>query len=296
MANINKGLNGGIGFSPSSKKEQRTPILILGVRDVIKIVAGAQHVLALTSTGTVFSWGCNEQNQLGRRRATRRHASSPLSPESCALPSGIRSIGVGMYHSFAIHKNGTVYAWGSNNFGQTAVPDTAGLNDAIVAYPEKVPSLRKYGTISLIFGGKDHSIAITETGKCLVWGRIDNKALGILLSNMDPADVIHDSYGRARILKQPHVLPGFSDDDPVSFATACTDHSILITESGKAYSWGFNSQHQAGHPGPDEIDTPTLIQGRHVDGKKLISAAAGGQFSIIVGLHGALRKKQTSRK
>ncbi|KAE8381345.1 regulator of chromosome condensation 1/beta-lactamase-inhibitor protein II [Aspergillus bertholletiae] len=278
-----RGANGGIGFSPEGKKEQRTPVRISVLSDVVKIVAGAQHVLALTSYGTVFSWGCDEQHQLGRRRASRQHQSHPLVPDQCALPSGIEDIGVGSYHSFAVHRNGAVYAWGSNNFGQTAVPMSAGHHDATVAFPTEVRSFRKYGKLAKICGGKDHSIAVTALGRCLTWGRIDNKALGVGTDDMPLSDIIHDEYSRPRILKQPHVLNNISDR--IVFATAASDHSFVITEAGKAYSWGFNVQSQAGHPGLDEVERPTLLQSKYVDGKKLVSAAAGGQFSIVTGEH-----------
>ncbi|KAE8327942.1 regulator of chromosome condensation 1/beta-lactamase-inhibitor protein II [Aspergillus sergii] len=278
-----RGANGGIGFGPESKKEQRTPVQISVLSDVVKLVAGAQHVLALTSNGRVFSWGCDEQHQLGRRRASRQHQSHPLVPDQCALPSGIEDIGVGSYHSFAVHRSGAVYAWGSNNFGQTAVPMSAGHHDATVAFPTEVRGFRKYGKLVKICGGKDHSIAITALGRCLTWGRIDNKALGMGPEDMPLSDIIYDQYGRPRILKQPHMLNGISDR--IIFATAASDHSFVITEAGKAYSWGFNVQSQAGQPGLDEVERPTLLQSKYVNDKTLVSAAAGGQFSIVTGKH-----------
>lgn len=279
-----QGANGGIGFSPESKKEQRTPVQIPGLSNIVKVVAGSQHVLALRSDGAVFSWGCDEQNQLGRRRASRQHQTHPLIPEQCALPPGIHDVGVGLYHSFAVHRNGIVYAWGSNNFGQTAVSMSAGQNDAIVAFPTEVRSFRKQDKLVSIFGGKDHSIALTETGKCLIWGRIDNKALGIPREEMPESDIIYDEYDRPRILKQPRVL---GIDGKVVSATAGTDHSFAITEEGKGYSWGFNAQSQAGQPGQDEVEKPTILTSKTVDGKKLVGAAAGGQFSFVVGDHSA---------
>jgi len=70
----------------------------------------------------------------------------------------------------------------------------------------------------------------------------------------------------------------------IAFITAGTDHSFAITKDGKAYSWGFNTQHQAGHTTDDEIEEPTLLGNKHVTGKRLVSATAGGQFSIVAGL------------
>ncbi|KAJ5736070.1 uncharacterized protein N7483_001195 [Penicillium malachiteum] len=278
-----RGSSGSVGFSLESKKEQRIPTLILGLENVTKIVAGAQHILALTSKGTVFSWGCDEQHQLGRRRASpRQRPPHPRTPYQCALPPGICDIGVGLYHSFAVHTHGVVYGWGSNNFGQTGISTTAGQNDAMIPFPSEIRAFRNHGALVSIFGGKDHSIAVTESGKCLAWGRIDNKALGLGLKDMAPSDVIHDEYDRPRILTQPTLLRGI--DGRVVFAASGTDHSFAVTDSGKGYSWGFNAQSQAGQVGLDEVETPTLLQSKSLEGKKLASAAAGGQFSMVVGL------------
>lgn len=162
---------------------------------------------------------------------------------------------------------------------------SAGQNDAIVAFPTEVRSFRKQEKLATIFGGKDHSIALTESGKCLIWGRIDNKALGIAREDMPESDIIYDEYNRPRILKQPSVLGSVSGK--VVSATAGTDHSFAITEDGKGYSWGFNAQSQAGQPGLDEVEKPTVLHSKSLEGKKLVGAAAGGQFSIVVGEHAA---------
>jgi regulator of chromosome condensation len=279
-------INGGMGFSPGSKKEQRTPILVSGLNNVVKLSAGAQHMLALTSEGTVFSWGCDEQHQLGRRRV-HHNAPHHLVPGECALPAGIINIGAGQYHSFAIHKSGTTYAWGSNNYGQTAIFTSAGQSDAVVVYPTKVQSLKRNPKIISIQGGKDHSLAITDEGACLSWGRIDNKALGLDVKDIPSSNIIFDTYGRPRILKVPTVVSGI-DETIVSLGIG-TDHSFVITKDGQAYSWGFNTQGQAGQPGDvDEVVRPTLLSNKHVEGKKLVLAAAGGQFSMVAGEHTTL--------
>lgn len=259
--------------------------MIPDVKDVIKLVPGAQHVLALISNGTVFSWGNNEQNQLGRRMMSRLHEFPWLVPGQCSLPRGIIDIGAGIYHSFAIHKTGQLYAWGSNNFGQTGIFQSAGQSDAVILYPTPVPSLKKESGIVSVTGGKDHSLALNEQGQCLAWGRIDNKALGIIAKDIPTSDVIFDTYKKPRILKVP--TPISDVDGKVVFAAAGTDHSFAITQDGRAYSWGFNAQHQVGHGNEekDEVEQPTQLKNKHVSGKMLVSAAAGGQFSIVLGLH-----------
>ncbi|KAL4897121.1 RCC1/BLIP-II [Aspergillus ambiguus] len=276
-----RGTSGVIGWSPTTKF-QRTPALIPGLKDVTKLASGAQHVLALTAKGTVYSWGCDEQRQLGRRRPSRMQDTDPLLPGECALPPNIVDIDAGSYHSFAIRKAGAVYAWGSNNFGQTGIATNAGDSDAIVLFPTKVPSLREHRPLTHITGGKDHSLVVAG-GRCLIWGRIDNKALGMGVEDMPSASIVHDSYGKPRILTTPTPVKGIEGN--VVFVEAGPDHTFAITDQGTAYSWGFNTQCQAGQGRIDEVERPTLLQNKHVNGKKLVCAAAGGQFSIIGGEH-----------
>ncbi len=197
------------------------------------------------------------------------------------------NIGTGAYHSFAIHKSGAVYGWGSNNYGQTAIFTSAGQSDAVVVYPTKAKSLKQKSKIVSIHGGKDHSLAINEGGKCLSWGRIENNALGHDLSNLPTSDVIFDERDRPRILQTPTVISNISDESVESLGLG-TDHSFVITKEGEAYSWGFNVQKQAGQPGDiDEVVLPTLLSNKYVDGKRLVLASAGGQFSIVAGVHDA---------
>lgn len=237
--------------------------------------------MALTSTGSVYAWGCNEQSQLGRRHTTRAHHIHPLLPDQCALPAGIVDIGAGMYHSFAIQGTGAVYGWGSNNFGQLGIAANAGENDAIITYPTRIKSILKSPSLVQIHGGKDHSIAVDQTGQCLTWGRIENKALGYGPEALAEEQVIRDSRARPRISAHPHAVPSLAD---VVYATAGTDHSFAISRDGSAFAWGFNAQCQAGQPSTtDEIVRPALLAGKQITGKKLVGASAGGQFSVILG-------------
>ncbi|KAF9889044.1 Regulator of chromosome condensation [Aspergillus nanangensis] len=276
-----RGSSGPIGFSPTVDF-QRTPALIPDLHEVTKLVAGAQHVLALTSKGIVYSWGCDEQRQLGRRRPTRIQDTNPLLPGECALPPNIVDIGRGSYNSFALRKTGAAYAWGSNNFGQTGISANAGDSDAIVLFPTKVTSLRDHRPITCLTGGKDHSIAIAN-GRCLIWGRIDNKALGLAKEDMPAEKIVRDEYDRPRILTAP--TPVKDIEGEVTFVTAGPDHTFAITDKGTAYSWGFNTQCQAGQGRIDEVEKPTLLENKHVKDKKLVCAAAGGQFSLVAGEH-----------
>ncbi|KAL2839612.1 regulator of chromosome condensation 1/beta-lactamase-inhibitor protein II [Aspergillus pseudoustus] len=265
-----------VGFSPTTQT-QATPVQIPGLANVAKIVAGAQHMLALTSEGKVFSWGTNEHNQLGRRRL-RRNPPHHLVPAECCIPAGAVDISAGFYHSFAIHGSGHVYAWGTNDCRQTALP-----NSPLVEFPEKIQSLKRPERVISIQGGSNHSHAIDEGTRCLSWGLIENMGIGVNRNHLWPPDVIVDGENNRSILKAPAPVAknGFQ-----SLAIGI-DHTVAITNTGTAYSWGLNNQHQAGQPslGLNRFVVPTQLKSNDIDGKTLVFAGCGAYFSIVAGVY-----------
>lgn len=45
---------------------------------LVKIVCGSAHTLALTKSGTIYSWGRNNMGQLGHGRKTEKEVMSTL--------------------------------------------------------------------------------------------------------------------------------------------------------------------------------------------------------------------------
>lgn len=66
---------------------------------------------------------------------------------------------------------------------------------------------------------------------------------------------------------------------------AGTDNSFAIDKDGRAWSWGFSANYQTGQGTTDDIMTPTVIDNTAVRGKRLVFAGAGGQYSILAGIH-----------
>ncbi|RMZ82643.1 hypothetical protein DV738_g1659, partial [Chaetothyriales sp. CBS 135597] len=235
-------------------REQREPMQIPGLKNITQISVGGNFALALDADGQVFSWGCGEQNELGHRVLERRRAAALL-PTRVGLPkrTKIASIHAAANHSFAI---------------------------------ERVPSLEGM-QMKMVAGGLHHSIGLTQSGDCLVWGRLDGFQSGLDLSSQqpqklpplddDPAskDILVDSRGKPRILVNATALP----IPRCVYVAAGSDHNIAVTEEGRAYSWGFNATYQCGQGpnGEDEIQTPRLMDGRAIRDQKIVWAGAGGQ-------------------
>ena len=257
---------------------QNRPALIPGLPKITKVVAGSNHALALDQKGCVFSWGFGEQCQLGRR-INARFPKSGLVPATFGLRKGVVDIGAGADHSFAINGNGTVYGWGSNNYGQTGIDERDGKDFANILHPQSIDGLNGYRNVTCISGGNHHSVAVTDDGACLTWGRVDTNALGLDLGRLPESDIVRDEHDRPRILKTATQVPGL---DAVH-AAAGSDHCLAVTRDGKAYSWGFGVSGQLGLGGTDDVAVATLMENKAVKDKVLVWAGAGGQYSVLAG-------------
>lgn len=74
------------------------------------------HVLALTDEGRVFSWGDGKYGKLGHGNEKSLKVPKILNGTLCGIL--IKQISTGQDHSAALSSDGTVYIWGSNQFGQ----------------------------------------------------------------------------------------------------------------------------------------------------------------------------------
>ncbi len=185
---------------------QRTPVLIPELKQIKTLATGSNHVLALNNKGKVYAWGCGQQNQLGRRIVERTRTNG-LKPRQIGVSRRpLTSIACGDYHSFAVDAAGSVFSWGLNSYGQTGIRAGAGESSAIVAAPSVVPALSGVGVRS-VGGAKEHSLAVTNDGDCLVWGRLDGHQTGLAVDEVPAERMIHDEAGRPRIVAEPTRLP-----------------------------------------------------------------------------------------
>lgn len=190
----------------------------------------------------------------------------------------IVKIACGSYHSFALDDKGRVWSFGLNNFGQLGLETEVGDDNACQLEPTLIEKLTEY-KITDVIGGEHHSLVITDQGKVVVFGRMDGGQLGLPIEHFNRDNSLYDEHDRVRILAKPFALEGLSK---IVAADAGTDTSYVITEEGRVYSWGFNTNYQCGiGETVGDVLTPQLIDNSVVKEKKILFAGAGGQFGVL---------------
>ena len=81
------------------------------------------HSLALKRDGSLWAWGENSFGQLGVGDTADKHSPTQVgtSRDWAAISPG----GAASYHSLALKQDGSLWAWGLNNYGQLGLGDTA---------------------------------------------------------------------------------------------------------------------------------------------------------------------------
>lgn len=166
------GFNGNGRLGDGSTEDKLIPvkgILPDGVT-LTDLSAGDTYNLALDNSGKLWAWGFNGDGQLGD--GTTDH-SSELVPVDLPSSVTVESFSAGRRHNLAIASDGTVWAWGNNNFG--AIGNGSFDTDETTPVMVQVPSGEQFQMIS---AGLDYSLAISANDDIWGWGYNNDGQIG----------------------------------------------------------------------------------------------------------------------
>ena len=147
------GDHGKLGHGDTSKHYKPKVIEGLQGMDLVKVVAGSQISMALTTNGEVWVWGGGPCLGSGSAEA---FSHCPQQVEDlCDVY--VVDISVGDSHCLALAQDSSVYAWGLNSMGQCGLGH---VNSPIVR-PAKVKASLDGVPIHQISAGTSHSMAWT---------------------------------------------------------------------------------------------------------------------------------------
>ncbi len=235
-----------------------TPARVSGT--YTQIAVGSAHSLGLRADGTLWAWGNNTSGQLGNATNT---GTSTANPTPTQVPgTGYTQVAASAAHSLALRANGSLWAWGSNQYGQLGIVATSGTTGANPT-PTQVA-----GTYIEVAAGGAHSLALRADGSLWAWGSNQYGQLGIptnsgtTAANTTPAQVI-GTYVQ--------VAGGSSG-------------SLALQADGTLYGWGSNSYGLLRATASSSSPTPTAI-GTALPTR---SITMGGNFGLAVRADGTL--------
>ncbi|KPA12209.1 BNR repeat domain protein, partial [Candidatus Magnetomorum sp. HK-1] len=237
----------GIGTSESYSY---TPfkVQIDSVIDIATSMASVDnnHSVALKSDGTVWTWGYNNEGQLGTGECCSG-AANHFTPVQVSDISNIEAIDAGNGHSIALESNGTVWTWGKNEAGQLG-NGSSGTNLSSAYH------MLNFSDVTAIAAGGNHNLALKSDGSVWAWGDNSRAQLGdnTITNRSTPVQVL-DSNATGYL------------EDIIAIAAGST-HSMALKSDGTVWVWGENSQGQAGQGSTGTTYFYTPIQVMGIDG------------------------------
>ncbi|MCW2927997.1 MAG: repeat-containing protein, partial [Thermoleophilia bacterium] len=218
----------------------------------VRMIDGAGATFrAVRSDGTVQSWGAGGQGQLGNatNTASQSRSTSVLAPSGGGSLDRVRDISGGPDHVVAVRADGTVWAWGRNDWGQLGDGTQLQRTRPVQVSDSATPTWLGLGLA--IASGGTHSVAIRADGSTWSWG---DDQLGQLGLAAVPAVCAGGRPCAARAT--PAQLAVGSGYRAVAGGSW---HSMALAADGTVFAWGDNRDGQLG-VGLEDGNTSTPLR------------------------------------
>ena len=199
------------------------------------------------------------------------------------LPTGqaaVPMVAAGKNFTVGLRSDGTVWAWGSNEYGQLgdgySTNDANHSNDRSNVVRVQIPADE---TVIYVAAGNYHALAVTKAGNVYAWGLNNRGQLGV-----------NDNYNRT----VPTIVVGANRSgerlNNITLAAAGDLWSMVMTRDGKVYSWGENGHGQLGDNTGRTKSYPVRIRGHRGGGymANVISIACGDNHGLVVRTDGSV--------
>ncbi|XP_065178843.1 uncharacterized protein LOC135809421 isoform X2 [Sycon ciliatum] len=264
---------GQLGLGDRDRRTRPSIITELSDKNIMTVVCGQYHSMALSRDQRVYSWGWGVHGQLGLS-----------SCEDSMFPMRITAVGnlrikavsAGYCHSALLSRDGAVLTFGNNQYGQLGLG-----NNMKQSAPQLVKSLEKE-RVTHIACGNFFTVAITEGGDIYQWGRNlqathRGQLRGYIRSRQNITELVNCN------LNVPQMIQcGFEGKVKQISCGSC--HGLLLTDSCHLYAWGANDYGELGQGARNFQITPKLISS--LKDRRIISMATGDQFSVALDHYG----------
>jgi Regulator of chromosome condensation (RCC1) repeat len=226
---------GEVGGTPGTVTETPTPIA--GLSDVTSVAVSYSSSVALKSDGTVWAWG----NHAYLGSAAGAAGPDTGTPTQVTLPAGNPAVAIsaGAGHFLALLQDGSVWAWGLNEFGQVG---NGTREDVTVPVQVIGPAAPGDPTVTAVSAGSESSFALYSDGTFKAWGEgyFGQLGLGRTIEE-EEAVTVPTSPDPAAVAAHPDAYPPLQQ-----IASTRTTTYGIVAGSGQVLVWGDNGAGQFG--------------------------------------------------
>jgi len=257
-----------------SGTDKNTPIQMSGLTGVSAIAASEAHSLMTRSQGTGLAWGSNSRGKLGNGGEGGTYDwDCHSTPVLISDLTGLVDVAAGEFHSMGLLADGTVWAWGGNEWGQLGDGYFGHENDRhrpvrVILDPDSSLPLTD---VTAIASGYGHSMALRADGTVWTWGSNHSGVLGdgTETNRHTPVQVMVDPDSSLPLTGVTAIAAGIS-------------HSMALKADGTVWAWGINHNGRLGDGTTTQRSAPVQVkQGANpLSGVTAIAAGYGHSMAL----------------
>ena len=159
----------------NSGNTSSTPVTTFaGGTDWKQVSCGHYHTAAIKTDGTLWTWGRNDNGQMGINIVVTAFESPRCTPiTTFAGGTNWKQVSCGGLHTAAIKTDGTLWVWGGNSSGQLGINFSNLINKST-----PVTTFAGGTNWKQVSGGSFYTAAIKTDGTLWTWGNNSNASLG----------------------------------------------------------------------------------------------------------------------
>jgi alpha-tubulin suppressor-like RCC1 family protein len=222
-----------------------------------QVSAGNNHIAAIKTDGTLWTWGTGGSGRLGNFDTTNR--STPIT--TFAGGNNWKQVSAGNSFTAAIKTDGTLWTWGSGGFGQLGTNDTTARSTPVTTFAGGA-------NWKQASAGNSHTAAIKTDGTLWTWGDGGSGRLG----NFDTTN-------------RSTPITTFAGGNNWKQVSAGNPYTTAIKTDGTLWTWGSGSSGQLGTNDTTARSTPVTT---FAGGNNWKEASAGTSCTTAIKTDGTL--------
>lgn len=257
--------------------ERKRPALVTLPEEIVQAEAGGMHTVCLGVSGTIYTFGCNDEGALGRDTTDE---GSETTPGKVELSEKVVQVSAGDSHTAALTEDGRVFVFGSfrDNNGVIGLLEPMKKSSVPVQVQINVPVIK-------IASGNDHLVMLTSDDDIYTSGCGEQGQLGRVPERFTNRG---GRKGLERLLVPQCIHLKVKGTGRVLFQDVfCGAYfTFAVTKDGHVYGFGLSNYHQLGTKNTNSYYAPQNLTTFKNSTKSWVGFSGGQHHTVCLDSEG----------
>ncbi|XP_072277063.1 regulator of chromosome condensation [Pyxicephalus adspersus] len=257
--------------------ERKKPALVSLPEKIVQAVAGGMHTVCLAESGSIYTFGCNDEGALGRDTSEE---GSETVPAKVQLSEKVVQVSAGDSHTAALTEDGKVFLFGSFRDNNGVIGLLEPMKKSVVPIQVEIDA-----PVVKIASGNDHLVMLTADGDLYTSGCGEQGQLGRVPERFTNRG---GRKGLERLLVPQCIRMKVKGCGRVVFKDVfCGAYfTFAVTQEGHVYGFGLSNYHQLGTKTTSSCFAPKNLTSFKNSTKSWVGFSGGQHHTVCLDSEG----------